>query len=107
MSINSIVGVPGGLEGKYGEIIQSSNSKIHNFTLVSGSGSDEDTINTNIVYVMDSDKFSFTQAEVCLQFHDDSPAFAPPYSSRYRGLKDVFVEEGKIVETKCPSNYIC
>ena len=39
--------------------------------LTEGIGNDKDTIGKNLVYIMDSNKFKFHQAELCLQFHNN------------------------------------
>jgi hypothetical protein len=98
-----LVGFPGGLEN---QVFVSSlrRANLHNMTLLPGRGSDADTFGTNIVYVMDSNKFMFAQAEVCLQFHDDSQA---KYSSAYHSLRNTSMRHGRLVRTGCPRNYIC
>ncbi len=40
-------------------------AKDRGMTLVDGKGNDPDTLGKRLVYVMDSNKFPFYQAEVC------------------------------------------
>lgn len=99
----ALVGFPGGLGNvQFAAALRQAN--LHNMTLKPGLGADPDTFGTNAVLVMDSDDFSFTQAEVCLQFHDDSTA---EYPEAYHALRSDLVARGRLVPTGCPPNYIC
>mmetsp|Transcript_23679 Transcript_23679/g.67427 ORF Transcript_23679/g.67427 Transcript_23679/m.67427 type:complete len:252 (+) Transcript_23679:85-840(+) len=99
----SVLGVPGGMENKRVlEAVKAADTK--NITLRPGLGSDPDTFGGNSLYIMDSNKFPFIQAELCLQFHDDSQA---TYPAAYHKLRDSFVKRGRLANTSCPANYIC
>lgn len=99
----SVLGVPGGMDNKpILEAIKAADTK--NITLRPGLGSDPDTFGANSVYIMDSDKFPFVQAELCLQFHDDSRA---TYPAAYHNLRYGFEKRGRLASTTCPANYIC
>jgi hypothetical protein len=99
----ALVGVPGGLaNARVLEAMQRAN--VHNMTLQAGQGSDPDTLVNNNVYVMDTTKFSFIQAELCLQFHDDVQT---PYPPSYHELSDTLGKNGRLLPTQCPPNFIC
>lgn len=102
----SIIGLPGGFDNLDAMSIISSANK-HNLTLLPGTGGDPDTISSNTVYIMDTFKFPSFQAEICLQFHDDSPAYSPPYSKSYHDLQGVLMDAGTLHNTTCPANFIC
>ncbi|GMH68142.1 hypothetical protein TL16_g04859 [Triparma laevis f. inornata] len=90
----ALVGIPGGISGHYFEAIEEANVAVHNLDLREGLGGDDDTIDTGVVWIMDSEDFPVYQAEVCLQFSDDNPAFSEPYSEKYHSLNGILVEEG-------------
>lgn len=99
----SLVGIPGGVgNDPVMKALRSAN--VHNLTLKLGHGSDPDTLSTNTVFIMDSDQFGFIQAEVCLQFHDDSIAKFP---DSYHQLVKGFQTRGRVLKTGCPDNFIC
>ena len=98
----ALIGVPGGLDGPLGQFVRAAN--LHNMTLVAGNGSDADTLGTDTVYVMDSVAFPPLQAELCLQFHDDSQV---KYSAEYHQLNSSLLESGRLHATVCPANFIC
>jgi len=99
----SLVGVPGGVNNTLAlEAIRKTNGL--NLTIKAGQGDDPDTFTTNTVFVMDSTKFHFIQAELCLQFHDDSQA---KYPDSYHRLRYGFEDRGRLVNTTCPPNFIC
>ena len=54
--------------------------------------------------VMDSLEFPFIQAELCLQFHDDSQAV---YPAAFHALRGVLERRGRLQPSRCPGNYIC
>ena len=46
-----------------------------------------------------------SQAELCLQFHDDASAQYPP---EYHALRAALVAGGRLLaNTSCPHNYVC
>lgn len=98
----SVIGVPGGLQGEYGDTIKRAN--ILNMSLEAGVGNEEDTIFENIVYVYDSDDLLFEQAEICMQFHDNNTDVYPP---AYHRLKGELVSSGRLRPTGCPHNFVC
>lgn len=99
----SLIGVSGGLaNAKVLNAMRQAN--VHNLTLKAGHGSDPDTFLTNTVLVMDSDHFPFIQAELCLQFHDDSIA---KYPASYHQLVHGLEQNGRLKPTPCPGNFIC
>jgi len=99
----SLVGIPGGLQNVQA-MSALRRANLHNMTLHEGRGSDTDTLGTNSVFIMDSDKFPFIQAELCLQFHDDQVV---KYPASYHAVKDVLEKDARIVRTNCPGNYVC
>lgn len=99
----SVLGVPGGMGNKRVlEAIKAADTK--NITIRPGLGSDPDDFGANSVYIMDSDKFPFVQAELCLQFHDDSQV---TYPAAYHNLHQGFEKRGRLASTTCPANFIC
>jgi peptide methionine sulfoxide reductase MsrA len=99
----SLVGVPGGFaNSKVLKAMRDAN--VHNLTLQVGRGSDPDTFSTNTVFVMDTSDFPFIQAELCLQFHDDSIA---KYPATYHSLAQDLEANGRLKPSRCPANYIC
>lgn len=103
----SIIGLPGGLHGPLASDINKANQDAHKMKLLPGQGSDPDTLYNDTVYVMDSTIHAPTQAEVCLQFHDDAPAYSPPYPASYHALGAQLLAKGRLHNTTCPPNYIC
>eukprot|EP00937_MAST-01D_sp_MAST-1D-sp2_P002564 g2564.t1 len=100
----ALVGLPGG--AKNGALMaQLHAANVHNMSLTpSSAGADEDTFQMSRVYVMDSTKFPFHQADLCLQFHDNMTG---TYDAHYHGLKQVMLDNGRLRKTGCPVNYIC
>lgn len=103
----ALVGLPGGIHSPWVAQLQLANEHTHNMSLIQGLGNDPDTLLNNTVYIMDSEHFPFTQAEVCLQFHDDNPAYSPVYSKTYHQLQNTLLESGRLINSSCPTNYIC
>jgi hypothetical protein len=99
----ALIGVPGGFSGPHMAAVRKGN--VHNMTLKEGAGSDEDTLLTNTVLVMDSDSSLFHQAELCLQFNQCPQD--EPYQAAYFQLNDTLLDAGTLRETSCPPNYIC
>jgi hypothetical protein len=85
--------------------LRRANSYTHrNMFLNMSEGSDQDTFGTNTVYVMDSSKLDFYQAELCLQFHNNQTGH---YPTSYHALKAELLKTGLLHRTGCPSNYVC
>merc|ERR1719183_180368 len=81
----SLLGLPGGAaHPMYPEVEAAATAK--GMKLVLGKGNDPDTLGKKIVFVMDSNKFPFYQAEVYHQFHNDfqSPAYGKAYNNLVR-----------------------
>lgn len=60
----SLLGLPGGKNHPMYAQVEAA-GKEQGMTLVDGKGNDPDTLGKRLVYVMDSNKFPFYQAEVC------------------------------------------
>jgi hypothetical protein len=69
-------------------------------TLVDGKGNDPDTLGKRLVYVYDSDKFPFYQAEFYHQYHNDF--LSPAYGKEYNNLAQTALDDGRIKITGCP-----
>lgn len=96
----ALVGLPGGLNHSEYPAIESLGMSL-NFTLQLGDGGDPDTLGKNgLVYVYDSIQFTFHQAEVFMQFHDDFQS--DPYGSEYNKLMEQALEDGRILGQGCP-----
>ncbi len=95
----SLIGLPGGMKHtSYPSIEKSAESA--GFKLVEGKGNDGDTLGKQIVYVYDSNKFPFYQAEVYHQFHNDFQS--PAYGKAYNELAATAFDEGRLKITGCP-----
>ena len=71
---------------------------------VAGQGSDPDTFERSIVYVLDSSDYPLHPAELCLQLHSNQTG---NYSAAYYALKPKMVAAGTLAETSCPHNFVC
>lgn len=60
----SLLGLPGGTNHPQYQLVQAA-AEARGMILKEGKGNDPDTLGKRIVYVMDSNKFPFYQAEVC------------------------------------------
>lgn len=96
----SLVGIPGGVESKLYPFLESA-AKEKGLKLVPGKGEDPDTLGKKTVWVMDSDKYPFQQAEIYHQFHD---GFMPgeQYPQGYNSLAKGALTRGLIKPTGCP-----
>lgn len=65
----SLLGLPGGTAHPSYKLVQAA-AEARGMTLKDGKGNDPDTLGKRIVYVMDSNKFPFYQAEVCKCIED-------------------------------------
>mmetsp|Transcript_20986 Transcript_20986/g.32016 ORF Transcript_20986/g.32016 Transcript_20986/m.32016 type:complete len:267 (+) Transcript_20986:71-871(+) len=98
----SLLGLPGGTSHPmYPQVEAAAAAK--GMTLALGKGNDPDTLGKKLVYVMDSNKFPFYQAEVYHQFHNDfqSPAYGKAYNDL---VKDAF-DDGRVKDTGCPDRF--
>ena len=95
----SLLGLPGGLKNPhYAEVEAAATAK--GMTLEAGKGNDPDTLGKKLVYVYDTAKFPFYQAEVYHQFHNDFQS--PAYGKKYNDLVKEAVEDGRVKVTGCP-----
>lgn len=98
----SLIGLPGGVKHtQYGSIEKSAQNA--GFQLVEGKGNDGDTLGKQIIYVYDSTKFPFYQAEVYHQYHNDFQS--PAYGKAYNELVNVAYEDGRLKTTGCPDKF--
>jgi peptide methionine sulfoxide reductase MsrA len=95
----SLIGLPGGTKHTSYPVVQAAAEKA-GFKLEVGKGNDGDTLGKQLVYVYDSNKFPFYQAEVYHQYHNDFQS--PPYGKAYNELVNLALEEGRIKGTGCP-----
>jgi peptide methionine sulfoxide reductase MsrA/peptide methionine sulfoxide reductase MsrB len=77
----SSIGIPGGINGPFFAVVQKEN--VNGLKLQEGQGADADTSGT--VWIYDSDRFRFHQAEAYHQFYDSAPE-----------LKAVQVHSGRV-----------
>ena len=95
----SLIGLPGGTDHvAYTAVEQIATDA--GFKLVPGKGDDPDTLGKQVVYVYDTAKFPFRQAEVYHQYHDDFQS--PPYGREYNKLVNSALEDGRVKATGCP-----
>jgi len=97
----SLLGLPGGESSPLFEQVKEA-ATAKGIKLVQGKGNDPDTLGKGIVYVMDSAKFPFRQAELYHQFHD---GFMPgeQYPESYNRLASLAAAQGRILkDTGCP-----
>ena len=121
----SLLGLPGGTKHTSYPLVEEAATKA-GFKLVAGKGNDPDTFGKQIVFVYDTAKFPFYQAEVyhqvsrsnCYlcdfrcwilpypstlhfgQYHNDFQS--PAYGKEYNQLVNVALEDGRIKGTGCP-----
>lgn len=95
----SLLGLPNGSNHpSYGAVEAAAQNK--GMKLVLGKGNDPDTLGTKQIYVYDSLKFPFYQAEVYHQFHNDFQS--PAYGKKYNELANAAFEDGRVKITGCP-----
>lgn len=95
----SLIGLPGGVKNPhYSEVEAAATAR--GMTLEEGRGNDPDTLGKKLVYVYDTAKFPFYQAEVYHQFHNDFQS--PAYGKKYNNLVQDAVEDGRVKITGCP-----
>eukprot|EP00527_Entomoneis_sp_CCMP2396_P009768 CAMPEP_0198136680 /NCGR_PEP_ID=MMETSP1443-20131203/304_1 /TAXON_ID=186043 /ORGANISM="Entomoneis sp., Strain CCMP2396" /LENGTH=276 /DNA_ID=CAMNT_0043797937 /DNA_START=85 /DNA_END=915 /DNA_ORIENTATION=- len=95
----SLLGIPGGT-GHPSYPAMEAAAQEAGFKLVPGKGNDPDTLGKQIVFVHDTAKFPFYQAEVYHQYHNDFQS--PPYGKAYNNLAIKAFEEGRLQSTGCP-----
>lgn len=94
----SLVGFPGGIDSDLGSAFVRS-ARAHGVSARAGSGDEDDVRGT--VWVMDTARFPFHQAEVYHQFHDD---MTEAYGSSYNNLQQQLLSDGILQHTGCPSD---
>lgn len=94
-----LVGLPGGKTNDAYPAVEAAASQ-NGFKLVEGKGNEGDTLGKGIIYVYDSNKFPFYQAEVYHQFHNDFQS--APYGKKYNAIADSLLKAGKLTPTGCP-----
>lgn len=95
----SLLGLPGGMNNEYYKEVEAA-AVAKGMKLELGKGNDPDTLGTKKVFVYDTAKFPFYQAEVYHQFHNDFQS--PPYGKKYNSLANQAFEEGRLKVTGCP-----
>jgi len=102
------IGLPGGLssplmvEIRRAHTDQKSSFK---FNFAEGKGDDADTLNKPLIWVYDSIKFPFHQAEIYHQFHDDYYPVIGDYPVSYEMLRAKLTCHGTLKPTGCGSDH--
>ena len=104
----NVVGIPGGVNSPLFKILQAAN--IHNMELREGSGgkfddsgrpAEDDLL--NVIWVVDSDKLPFYQAEQYHQYHN---GLGKKFPEKYtKELKEAAMKTGKVQSTGCPEYF--
>mmetsp|Transcript_13510 Transcript_13510/g.16372 ORF Transcript_13510/g.16372 Transcript_13510/m.16372 type:complete len:320 (-) Transcript_13510:79-1038(-) len=95
----SLLGLPGGMDNaSYPAVEAAATAK--GMKLVLGKGNDPDTLGTKSVFVYDTLKFPFYQAEVYHQFHNDFQS--PAYGKKYNDLANEAFLDNRLKVTGCP-----
>ena len=71
----------------------------HHTNFTEAKGDDADTLYNNQIWIYDTRNYTFHQAELCLQFHNNQTG---RYSAAYHDLKQSLVKDGKLIATNCP-----
>jgi hypothetical protein len=102
LEYRSLIGLPGGIKNDQIPAIEAA-AKTKGLRLVEGKGNDPDTLFKRVIYVMDTEKFPFYQAELYHQFHD---GFMPgeQYPEKYNSLAKAAYAEGRLEVTGCPDS---
>ena len=98
----SLIGLPGGTEHPMFPAVKAA-GYAKGFHLETGKGNDPDTFGNaeeKLIYIYDSDRFPFHQAEVYMQFRDDFQS--APYGKEYNTLVELALEDGRIIGQGCP-----
>lgn len=95
----SLLGLPGGANHPmYSQVEAAATAK--GMTLELGKGNDPDTLGRKLIYVYDTAKFPFYQAEVYHQFHNDFQSAA--YGKKYNNIVLEAYEDGRVKDSGCP-----
>ena len=95
----SLLGLPGGRNHPMFDTVESA-AEAQGMKLVDGKGSDPDTLGKRQVYVYDTKKFPFYQAEFYHQYHNDF--LTPAYGKAYNDLAEPALDDGRVKITGCP-----
>lgn len=98
----SLIGLPGGVKSDvYSVVLEAAKREGLTLKLTEGKGDDGDTLGKKVVWVMDTAKFPFIQAEVYHQYHD---GFMPgeSYDQAYNDLGKAAYAKGRLEVTGCP-----
>jgi len=95
----SLLGLPNGADHPSYPAVEAA-ARAKGMTLALGDGNDPDTLGKKMVYVMDTARFPFYQAEVYHQFHDDFQSKA--YGKKYNSIADMAFDDGRLKVTGCP-----
>jgi len=101
----SMLGLPGGSESPYfQDILEASGGRLK---LAVGKGSDPSTAGTDVVWIYDSSKFPFYQAELYHQFHDpDTSKKSAPKGEKYKALREALLRRGRLQPVSCPESEV-
>jgi len=98
----SLIGLPGGVNSDVFPIVQAAAQREGlNLKLLEGKGDDPDTLGKKSVWVMDTVKFPFHQAEVYHQYHDGF-MMGEQYPESYNQLGKKAYTAGRLENTGCP-----
>lgn len=95
----SLLGLPNGADNPAYPAVEAA-AIAKGMTLRMGKGNDPDTLGTKSVFVYDTAKFPFYQAEIYHQFHNDFQS--PAYGKKYNNLQQVAFDDGRLKITNCP-----
>jgi peptide methionine sulfoxide reductase MsrA len=95
----SMIGLPDGSQHPFFGVVNKTCS-MQGFRFEIGKGDDPDSYGKDkLVYIYDSHKFPFYQAEVSMQFRDDLQS---SYGKDYNKLVEFALDDGRIVGQGCP-----
>lgn len=96
------IGLPGGVSSPLMQVIEGAmqNHTTVKFELKEGKGDDPDTLRQALIWIYDSNRFPFQQAELYHQFHDD---YLPggDYPPSYHNIRDVLLCTGRLKKRDC------
>mmetsp|Transcript_32284 Transcript_32284/g.74591 ORF Transcript_32284/g.74591 Transcript_32284/m.74591 type:complete len:336 (-) Transcript_32284:98-1105(-) len=98
----NLLGLPGGAQSPFFKDISEANAG--RLKLALGKGSDPSTAGTDVLWIYDSEKYPFFQAELYQQFRDADPS--AKYPEKYHALKDALVRKGRLQAVSCPETEI-
>lgn len=95
----ALLGLPNGANNQAYPAVEAA-ATAKGMTLAMGKGNDPDTLGQKKVFVYDTAKFPFYQAEVYHQFHNDFQS--PAYGKKYNDLQTMAFNDGRVKITGCP-----